>query len=198
MRLTVFSFKGGVAKTTTALHLAAYLAERGSTLLIDGDPNLTASEWAEDGQPSFTVCTLEQLDPSTLAGYVHRVVDTAARPSEDELKDLVGETDLMVLPCPPDAFALRGAIKTAQALERVGASYKVLLTMVPPFPSRDALEARVLLEAEGLPLFRGEIRRAVAFSKAALAGVVARDVRGDARASSAWADYEAIGREILS
>jgi len=39
MIITVASFKGGQAKTTTAVHLAAILHEQTPTLLIDGDPN---------------------------------------------------------------------------------------------------------------------------------------------------------------
>jgi chromosome partitioning protein len=45
MILTVASFKGGVGKTTTAVHLAAYLQKKSPTLLIDGDPNRSASKW---------------------------------------------------------------------------------------------------------------------------------------------------------
>ena len=46
MILTVASFKGGVGKTTSAIHFAAYLQQQAPTLLIDGDPNRSATTWA--------------------------------------------------------------------------------------------------------------------------------------------------------
>ena len=44
MIITIASFKGGVAKTTTAVHLAAYLQDRSPNLLNDGDPNPSATD----------------------------------------------------------------------------------------------------------------------------------------------------------
>ncbi|MEG4585371.1 AAA family ATPase [Microcoleus sp. MOSTC5] len=40
--MTVASFKGGVEKTTTALHLAAYLQSKAPALLVDSDLNRSA------------------------------------------------------------------------------------------------------------------------------------------------------------
>jgi len=75
--------------------------------------------------------------------------------------------------------------------------FRVLITMVPPKPSRDGEDARAMLVDAGLPLFTGSIRRLVAFQKAALAGVIVGEV-SDPRAKEGWLDYQRVGKEVLS
>jgi len=48
MIVTVTSYKGGVGKTTTAIHLAAYLQRLAPTLLVDGDGIRSATKWANE------------------------------------------------------------------------------------------------------------------------------------------------------
>ncbi len=72
----------------------------------------------------------------------------------------------------------------------------MLLAIVPPAPSRDGEEARASLLSQDVPLFTAEVPRLVAFSKAALAGVVVSNA-SDPRAARAWEAYEAVGKEIL-
>jgi chromosome partitioning protein len=55
MIVTVASFKGGVGKTTTAVHLGCYLQKKAPTLLIDGDENRSATGWNERGGLPFKV-----------------------------------------------------------------------------------------------------------------------------------------------
>jgi chromosome partitioning protein len=194
MITTVASFKGGVGKSTTAVHLAAYLNARGPTLLIDGDPNRSVTGWARRGALPFQV-----IDERQAARYArdfeHIVIDTQARPSREDLEALAGGCDLLVIPSTPDALALDALMLTAATLRELGAArFKVLLTIVPPKPSRDADEARGMISEAGLPIFSGEIRRAAAFQKAALQGVVVADVK-DPRAAAAWSDYARIAAE---
>ena len=50
MRAAVVNLKGGTAKSTSAMYLAAALARRGRTLLVDCDPQGSALTWAEDAE----------------------------------------------------------------------------------------------------------------------------------------------------
>ena len=197
MIVTVASFKGGVGKTTTAVHLACYLQKKAPTLLIDGDENRSASGWNERGSLPFKV--VDELQGVRHAReFEHIVIDTQARPAKDDLKLLAGGCDLLVLPTTPDSLSLEALLLTVGALRELNFNaYKVLLTICAPKPSHDAEEARTLLEQElELPLFKAQIQRLVAYQRAALRGVPVYEVT-DPRAQSAWGDYEQMGAEVL-
>ncbi|ASC70324.1 ParA family chromosome partitioning protein [Halomicronema hongdechloris C2206] len=196
MIVTVASFKGGVGKTTTAIHLAAFLQGHAQTLLIDADPNRSALGWASRGQLPFPVVdewrAAEQPRP-----YDHVVIDTQARPTAEDLTVLSDSCDLLVLPTTPDILALDALTLTVAHLNAIRVShYRILLVAIPPHPSKAGAEVRQLLQEAHLSLFQGGIRRYAAFQKAALRGVPVYAV-ADPKAEEAWQDYQAIGQELL-
>jgi chromosome partitioning protein len=196
--VSVASYKGGVGKTTTAIHLSCYLQQKAQTLLIDGDPNRSALEWARRGGLPFKVIDANQTvrysrDPQ----FKHVVLDTEAHPEADALSTIADNCDLLVLPSTPDAMALHALMLTVNALRSANVEhFRVLLTVVPPLPNHDGADALEWLKREGVPVVSRGIRRFMAYQKAALAGVPVYDVR-DARATDAWTDYTQAAKEIV-
>lgn len=196
MIITVAGFKGGVGKTTTAVHLAAHLERHAPTMLVDGDSNRSASLWSSHERLPFRVYPEGQAMKYSRQ-FEHIVIDTGARPSSEELQDLVGGCDLLVLPTNPEAMSLDALLQTTEALQTIGGRYRILLTLVPPPPSREGEEARALLEGEGLPVMQASIRQTSAFRHASAQGVPVYGVRASRSAKTAWLDYEAAAREIV-
>jgi chromosome partitioning protein len=196
MVITVASFKGGVGKSTTAIHLAAFLQAMAPTLLVDGDPNRSVSEWARAGKLPFKVVD-ERQAALHAKSFEHIVIDTKARPDEEDLRALALGCHLLVIPCTPDPLSLRALGLTVTALRTIGADrYRVLLTVVPPKPSRDGEDARDMISQMGLPLFGPTIPRLVAFQRAVLEGTTVAGLK-DVRGQLGWEEYRRVGEETV-
>jgi chromosome partitioning protein len=198
MFLTVSSFKGGVGKTTTAIHLAAFLARQDgaeSVLLVDGDQNRSASSWCQRGSLPYKVVPVDAAFRH-IPKYQHVVIDTGARPAREDLEPLVDGCDLLILPTTPEAMAVDALVQTVDLLQEIGGDrYRVLLTMVHSNPAvKMAGMAREALA--DLPLFEQSIRRLIAYEKASLAGVLVHQT-GDRMGGVAWSEYESVGKEVL-
>ena len=194
MYVTIASYKGGVGKSTTALHLAYYLAVTRSrrVVLVDQDPNRTCLDWAARSEkpPAFDVVDLDSdTDPGD---YDDVVIDTQARPGPDLLEALSGPGNFLVVPSGVDAMAIAALLKTVDGLT---GNYRILLAQVPTAPSKASAYARALLE--GYPLFEASIRRYAAYEKASAYGMTVDQVRSlDRNAGLAWSDYKSVGGEL--
>lgn len=192
--ITVTGYKGGVGKSTTAIHLAAFFSGLGKTLLIDGDPNRTSVKWALRGSLPFKAVN-EKESARFIVGSDFVVIDTPARPNSEDLKELGNGCDLLILPLAPDILGLEAMLETSHDLEN-GARFRALLTIVPPKPSREGEIMKQELIENNIPVFDSFIRRSANFQKSALQGVVVSEIKNSLSASS-WSDYEAVGKEII-
>jgi chromosome partitioning protein len=198
MIVTIASHKGGVGKTTTDYHLAAYFQMSAPTLLVDGDETRNATAWCKRGKGvAFKVA--DEVEAANLAReYTHIVIDTGQKPREIDLKALSERCDLLIIPTVPATLDTEGLVLTIEALAAIGADrYRVLLTKVPPPPELDGTQLRLALQKQGIPIFASDIPRLKAFEKAAAAGMPVSGVP-DPRAQRAWQAYQAVGEEALN
>lgn len=193
MLVSIASFKGGVGKTTTAVHLSAYFQKKGKTVLVDGDPNRSALAWSERGNFPFQVINESEL--AARAGeFSNIIIDTPARPSAEELKTLSAESDLLLIPTKPDALSLDALLKIVVSLQSFDAqNYKVLLTLVPP-RSNAARDAKAMLDEIKVPYCKTEIHRRAICEKAALQGKTVNNLKDG---QTVWEEFNMLGKEIF-
>jgi chromosome partitioning protein len=195
MIITVGSVKGGVGKTTTAIHLATYFQRLKPTLLVDSDRIRASLLWNKRGQLPFRVVDENQQAKAMRdASYTHVIIDTEGSIDDQGLRELATGCDLLVVPAVPETSATDGLIYTLQRLEGMK-NFRVLLNRVRHNRPKEAAELRSALISMEVPIFAAEIPDLAAFDKASAQGVPVHAITDD-RAARAWEAFVAVGKEI--
>ncbi|MEM1240358.1 MAG: ParA family protein [Cyanobacteria bacterium P01_H01_bin.26] len=194
------STKGGVAKTTSAIHFAYWMALKDiPTVLIDDDANRTAIKWLarSEDNPKFTapfkVATFAKI-AKAVQGAEMVVLDTQASISDDDIKDLAEDCNLVVVPSKPDIDSAAAAVETAEKVKLHKGKYRILLTDCPTGSSKSGAELASDLIGDGYQVVTQRIRRGEGIRHASLAGTTVAQQTG--RYKMPWLDYQKAFQEI--
>lgn len=198
MKIAVVSHKGGVGKTTTAIHLAAYFQTLAPTVFLDGDDTENALSWSRRGAGfPFTVARIEEAG-KLIPAHTHVVIDTGQRQGADDLRAVVAACDVVVIPSAPASLDIDGLGQTIRALRQIGPDkFRVLLTKVSGDAAKDAADLRQMLGQSGAAVMTAEIPLLKAYAKAAAAGEIVSQTK-DRNAARAWDAYAAAGQELTA
>ncbi|MBE7383260.1 MAG: ParA family protein [Leptolyngbya sp. SIO1E4] len=200
--LAVLNGKGGVGKTTTAVNLAAILSESYSVLLVDADPQASATWWVSRSPQPVTFDITQETD-ATLLGKLKKisdysliVVDTPPALNSVALAAVIPVADYILLPTPPAPMDLAALVTTIKsAIAPSGVAHRVLLTKVDSRSLAEAIEAQATLNSLDIPACETIIRTYKAHERAALEGVPITRWRG-ANVKEARADYCRVADEV--
>ncbi|WP_248885137.1 ParA family partition ATPase [Acidithiobacillus acidisediminis] len=202
-RIVLFNAKGGCGKTTLAWNLAAGLAQRGSTLLLDADPQGSLGRWAEWSEAEgegMTVAGSHLLDGdlATLKQpYV--VVDCPPALEAQETQKALVQAHMVlvpVLPSPLDLWASQRSVEAIQAILQQRKSVRAALVLNQA-EGRSALSraAEHAIATLGLPVLSVQVARRAIYRNAAVEGKSVYQM--GKRGTAAVAEIEELIEEVL-
>jgi len=206
MIFAVVNSKGGVGKTTTAVHLATMLARTGKTLMIDGDPQQSAASWAAwrrdtDYQPSPTTTCLTGkailAEGKQLAtGFNNVVVDAGGRDSAG-LRSALLLAQRAIVPVGAsnlDAAAMTDLLTVVDLARDYNETLdvRVLLTRIDP-RTKDASEMLAFLAEQKLTVLPTKVCERVAYRRAIGEGAIVQEIGKD---QAAIAEMESFFKEV--
>jgi len=182
MIIALLNQKGGVGKTTLAVHLAEVLSRLDkSVLLVDADPQGSALDWAANrpDNPRFPVIglpkpTLHRELPAIAKNHDFVLIDGPPRVNE-LARAAIMASDVVLIPVQPSPFDVWAAkeivdlLREASAFkENIKSAFVINRKIVNTAIGRDVVEA---LSSYPVPVLKTSIGQRVAFAECAAQGL---------------------------
>jgi chromosome partitioning protein len=206
--IAVVDEKGGVGKTTTAMSLAAICAEASRTLVVDVDPQGSASWWAENAGERLPFDFTAEKDPAVLRtirevaaeSYDVVIVDTpGSLEGAQILATVLATTDYVIVPTEPAALAVVPLIRTVRTLiAPSGVDYRVLVNKVDGRALGLRDDAFAMLDAQDIRRFKASTRQLSAHAYAPAQGIVVTQYARDRYSIEAAGEYRAVALEMFA
>lgn len=206
--IAVVNQKGGTGKTTVTMNLAAGLARRGRTLVVDGDPQGSAGQWARMASEErpfpasvFVVAGPLQRELRALRkDYDFIVVDCPPTLEGGTVEGALGSADHVLIPVLPSPMDLWGSVRMGRSLEQAQAANPRLKPhiVVNQVEVRSALSRAMkhaLMEID-IPALEQHLRRRAIYRRAALEGSSVYDLGKPGLAAAD--EIDAIIDEVLA
>lgn len=206
MIIVVANSKGGVGKSTLAVHLAAWLAERGhSVTLADCDAQQSSSEWTREAAPGVRVVRLADADDildqlPALSDEAEFVVADGPGSNTETSRALLLRADLAVVPCKASMLEARALAQATNVLRqaqdiRGGLPRAVIVLSMVGKTYRLTRDMRDAARGLDLPLARTPLTLRQVYADAPGQGAVVGHMA--ARGRDAAAEVEALFAELL-
>ena len=204
--IAVINQKGGTGKTTLALNLAAGLARRGATHLVDADPQRSITQWVGMGGGSSGLPAVAQLagNPTAVLNRLARshryvVVDCPPMAQGDAVAAIMRMAHLALIPVLPSPIDLWASVDMAVAVNQARQHNPDLRAclVLNQLESRNALsrDMREAVAEFDVPVLTASMQRRAAYRSAAVEGMSVYGL--GKRGQTAATDIEAIIEEIL-
>lgn len=206
MKLVYANTKGGVGKSTLAVHTAAWLHDAGFRVaVLDLDKQRSSSVWIAEAEPNITVRTAETpedclAEAQALAGSHDFVVADGPGGLDDLSRTLLLVADLALFPITPSILDLRsvqGATSILRFAQQINGGRPEGRLILNKMKTRETIsrELKAAAHTLGLTVAEHVVRDLQAYRDAAQQGTVV--ARLGSRAASAAADIEALLQELL-